>query len=221
MNKIGWCDITRNPVKGYCPVACPYCYARRMYNRFKWDKAIRLDMAAFDSMPREPSKIFVGSTIELYGEWVPDEWIEKILRVVQCNPRHTFQFLTKFPKNLARWNPWPDNAWVGATATNTYQFLEAIYGLTMVEAKIRFISFEPLHEYIPVAGVINFLGWVIIGAETGNRKGKPPLEKGHEWAREIIKAADSVGVPVFLKDNLQWPEVRREWPGANTAKEVE
>ena len=32
-----------NPVKGLCPVACKdndgkeYCYARRMYKRFKWN----------------------------------------------------------------------------------------------------------------------------------------------------------------------------------------
>ena len=233
MNKtaIEWCDYTWNPVTG-CLNNCEYCYARRIANRFQGTKAWpygfepTLHIGRFDEPGKlkKPSRIFVCSMGELFGSWLDRAQlptpIPAILDVVKTNPQHTFQFLTKCPENLAKWNPWPDNTWVGVTATNTYQFLEAIYGLTMVEAKIRFISFEPLHEYIPVAGVINFLDEVIIGAETGNRKGKPPLEKVHECAREIIKAADSVGVPVFLKDNLQWPEVRREWPGANTAKEA-
>lgn len=34
--KIPWCDFTINPVKGLCPMACPSCYARRRYKRFKW-----------------------------------------------------------------------------------------------------------------------------------------------------------------------------------------
>lgn len=58
--------------------------------------------------------------------------------------------------------------------------------------------------------------WIIVGAETGNRSGKPPLEQVQGWAREIIKAADEVGIPVFTKNNLKLPadEQRREWPKA-------
>ncbi len=41
--KIPWCDYTINPVKGLCPMACEYCYARKMYKRFKWNPVIRYD----------------------------------------------------------------------------------------------------------------------------------------------------------------------------------
>ena len=37
-----WTDYTLNPVKGLCPMACPYCYARAMYKRFKWNPKIRI-----------------------------------------------------------------------------------------------------------------------------------------------------------------------------------
>ncbi len=209
MNKIGWCDITRNPVKGCCPVACPYCYARRMYNRFKWDKTIRLNIEVLWDLPGKPSRIFVGSTMELFGEWVPDEWMRQIIKAVDTHPQHTFQFLTKQPQNLAKWNPWPDNAWVGMSITDeSYSYS---VGLKRTDAKVKFVSFEPLLGSVNLK-YLSWVDWLIIGAETGNRKGKPLLTEVHKWAGEIIEAADEAGVPVFLKDNLKWPEVRREWP---------
>ena len=71
-----------------------------------------------------------------------------------------------------------------------------------IEAKHKFISFEPLlgsvgmndHMKLSDAGV----DWVIIGAQT--KPYKPPRL---EWVREIVEAADKAGVPVFLKDNLK------------------
>ena len=36
-SKIEWCDYVANPVKGVCQDQCPYCYAKRMYKRFKWN----------------------------------------------------------------------------------------------------------------------------------------------------------------------------------------
>ena len=41
--KIEWTDYTINPVKGLCPMACSYCYARAMYKRFRWNPEIRYD----------------------------------------------------------------------------------------------------------------------------------------------------------------------------------
>ena len=42
--------------------------------------------------------------------------------------------------------------------------------------------------------------WVIIGAETGNRKGKVTPEK--EWVDTICAAADDAHAAVFMKDSL-------------------
>ena len=73
--KIEWCDYTVNPVKGYCPVGCPYCYARAMYDRFGWDKTIRQDTNEYLRVLnlKKPSRIFVGSTIDLAALAVLDE----------------------------------------------------------------------------------------------------------------------------------------------------
>ena len=41
------------------------------------------------------------------------------------------------------------------------------------------------------------ISWVILGSQT--KPYKPPRI---EWVKEIVRACDKAGVPVFLKDNL-------------------
>ena len=50
------------------------------------------------------------------------------------------------------------------------------------------------------------IDWLILGAETGNRKGKIVPE--HKWVTDAVFQAHCVGVPVFVKDNLRniYPE---------------
>jgi len=213
--KIEWADYTSNPVKGYCPNACPYCYARAMYDRFGWDKTIRFTPGTLAdiSVAKPGSRIFVGSTIDLFGSWVKPEWMARILREgVEHYPDRTFIFLTKFPERLVRWNPWPENAWVGVTHDGTKGSLRwDTDRLRDVQATIKFVSFEPLLRPIYGLQFLPQLNWVIIGAQTGGDP-KPPLSDVHRWAQEIIDAANAAGTPVFLKDNLHWPVQRRDWP---------
>lgn len=147
---IEWTDYTSNPVKGYCPMACPYCYSRRIYDRFKWDKTIRFVPEELETWQKAKagSKIFVGSMIELFGDWVLPEWLESIFYHVKLHPDLTFQLLTKCPENLPKWSPFPPNVYLGVTVINQQMFDKAIHYLKMVDAKVKFISFEPLLERI-------------------------------------------------------------------------
>ncbi len=204
--KIEWCDYTINPVKGKCPMACPYCYARRLYDRFKWDEKIRLDIPAIQSVHsiKSPSRIFVGSTMELFGEWIPDEYYDYIWGMVKAKPQHTFIFLTKRPENLAKWSPFLPNCWVGVSSSDNEMAFNASCNLILVKAKVKFVSFEPLLGRIGNA-VLDLLtdkrgiNWVIIGQQTPvSAKTAPKIE----WVKEIVEVADKAGIPVFLKNNL-------------------
>ena len=202
--KIEWCDYTINPVKGLCPVACPYCYARRMYKRFKWDETIRFDPSVFNDIPKMKAgrRVFVGSTIELFGEWIDPAWMMLTFERVRAHPELTFIFLTKQPHNLTQWSPFPDNCWVGVSVTANGDLPLAYYGLNDVQAGERFISFEPLHGKIGFNDQVSMKGWVdwvIIGAQTPY---SPKTVPRIEWVREIVDAADWAEIPVFLKDNL-------------------
>lgn len=206
--KIDWADFSINPVKGLCPVACEYCYARRMYKRFKWPERIEFQYAHFRksvSTIKKPSKIFVGSTMELFGEWIMDRWLADIFNVARLYPRHTFIFLTKKPENLQTWSPFPDNCWIGASVTNMQMLDAADLAMQEVEANVKFLSFEPLLDHIggplrfPLSERFKAWQWLIIGQQTPIRAAAAPQV---EWIREIVEAADKAKVPVFLKDNL-------------------
>lgn len=198
-SKIEWTDYTLNSVKGKCPMACDYCYARRLYDRFKWDPTIRFEpevMADLAKMP-DGSKVFWGSTIELFHKSIPEEWLKFMFYNAKLFDNLIHIFLTKCPENLPQWSPFPDNCWVGVSATDHHQYLAGLRSLRDIDAPVRFFSFEPLLHRIDVS--YDVLDWVIIGAQTPySVKTAPRLE----WVSEIIDATDEAGVPVFLKDNL-------------------
>jgi protein gp37 len=205
--KIEWCDYTINPVKGLCPMACSYCYARRMYKRFKWDETIRNEpRSSFVQCFNAPagSRIFVGSTMELFGDWVDPAWLKGIFNWCRMYKEKTFIFLTKQPQNLIRWSPFPDNCWIGVSATNWMQFSDALGYLTTIKAKVKFLSFEPLLGQIEMDMMQKMLlprtiNWIIIGQQTPvNIKTMPKIG----WVEEIVSAADTASIPVFLKSNL-------------------
>ena len=198
--KIPWCDYTINPVKGLCPVACSYCYARRMYKRFKWNPRIEWDEQCLLDLRKikEPSRIFVGSTMELFGDWVFGSALSIIFQYVRNYPEHIFIFLTKKPENLPL--EWPDNCWVGVSVTGNGDMTLALTNLANIKATVRFLSIEPLlgqigmDDHMSMKGIVD---WVILGEQT-----RPTVHPHKEWCSEIINASDKASIPVFIKEPL-------------------
>ena len=205
--KIEWCDYTWNPVKGYCPNNCSYCYAHRMYDRFGWDKTIRLDEKELmaPAKVKEPSRIFAGSMIDLYHPEISPSYVEELIYHTSELQRHTFITLTKFPERMAQ-HPFIDNWWLGTTIEhNGLEDRMIDFCLhTSVEQKI-FISFEPLLTDMRNI-YFEMVDWIIIGGLTP----KPIHE--NRWIDDIVKRADVKGIPVFIKDNAHYPETRKDFP---------
>lgn len=205
-SKIEWTDYTINPVKGLCPMACSYCYARAMYKRFKWNPEIKYDDWVWQTGGNIPSgsKIFVGSTMELFGEWVKPEWLQTIFDYCRSCPSHTFIFLTKQPQNLSKW-AFPDNCWVGVSITSAMDCIVRLPKMANVSARVKFVSFEPLLKPIAppnqlyITLKLSGINWVIIGQQTPS---KPETAPKIEWIKEIVGACDTATIPVFLKNNL-------------------
>jgi len=156
---------------------------------------------------KRPSKIFTCDCGDLFGDWVPKEWIEEVLRVVKKCPQHTFQFLTKNPRRYLDFEPLSDNSWAGTTVTCNKDHGRAKI-MKKVKVPIRFLSIEPL------LGEISFpldnIDWIIVGAQTG----KNPLRPKKEWIENILTSAREEGIPVFLKNNLRpyYPPSIQEFP---------
>ena len=153
-----------------------------------------------------PRGIFVCDMGELFGDWLPREWQDSVFQAIRDNDCDRFYLLTKQPQNLIKWSPFPDNCWVGVTATNQDMFDEALFYLDRIEATIRYISFEPLLERVrdlcwnkySDSWLKDYVDWLIIGAQT--KPYKPPQT---EWIGEIVEAAGKAGIAIFLKDNLE------------------
>lgn len=219
--RIEWADHTWNPVMGLCPVDCKlpdgrsYCYARRMYKRFKWmdsldgvdEKAILMkEWELYEPAKlKKPSKIFVCSTIELFHPEVKFN-TGAIFNVIKENPQHTFQILTKFPQNIDR--AMPDNVWLGVTVTKgSDEGWRKIYDLDRAKAKLKFISFEPLLGLLNQSFISNAesFDWFIFGRLTGYGKEHDPDKR---WIEPAIDYFRGYKKPVFLKNNLKeiWGE---------------
>jgi protein gp37 len=212
-NPISWCDFSWNPVKGLCPEACEYCYARRIYAQFKYNPVIRLDekelMAPYKL--KKPARIFCGSTIDMFHQDIHGVWLRQIVEVIEDNPQHVFQFLYHFSPHRGLF---PSNCWLGLTVTSYIDAQKALTFSKTYPNLIKFISFEPLlgNPTMPEE-VFENIDWMIIGAESGNRKGKVIPKLG--WIPELLNAADKHFLPVYMKDNLQpywYHYLRKEFP---------
>ena len=145
--------------------------------------------------------IFVCSMADLFGEWVPDEWIEKVLAACAEAENHRYLFLTKNPSryvDLASRGKLltGDMYWYGSTATKPDD--PVFYS----DKHKTFVSIEPILE--PFDDVITDLpekvDWAIFGAETGNRNNKVVPEKS--WVETAVNLFKGNGKPVFMKDSM-------------------
>jgi protein gp37 len=154
----------------------------------------------------EPRTIFVCSMADLFGKWVPDEWIEAVINACLAAPQHRYLFLTKNPArymHLIANGIIPENQpnfWFGSTATiSEMEFFWCDEVNTFVSIEPILAPFEDLtDEGVDPASKTN---WIIVGAETGNRKNKVVPQKS--WIDEIVSAAKKAGTPVFMKESLR------------------
>lgn len=219
--KIEWTDYSWNPITG-CLHGCWYCYAKRMFHRFGKsfeptfypERIEKLRWAVKHSIKyKRPAKIFVCSVSDLFAPWTKEEWRKAVLDEIQ-KPEYnhlTFQLLTKNPENIPPLAP-KKNIWIGTTITCQKE-MDKMYSLVNNYRGIKFLSFEPLLEFImifkdEIESYFSQIDWVIIGKLTGSKKIK--LEK--EWVLSLIRECRAHKVPLFLKDNLKWSEKIQEFP---------
>jgi protein gp37 len=156
---------------------------------------------------KKPQNVFVCSMADLFGEWVPDEWIDKVFDVCNGALQHRFLFLTKNPKRyMELYNVLPrsNNFFFGTTVTTE----DTEYWHS--DRHNWFLSIEPIMGKFSGKGIAGRVPiwegpglkpvWVIIGAETGNRKDKVIPKK--EWIKTLVDVCRKENIPVFLKNNL-------------------
>jgi protein gp37 len=115
---IEWTDATWNPVRGCKKVSpgCKHCYAETFAERWRgipghayeqgFDPRLVPEMLDAPLRWKRPRKIFVNSMSDLFGEFVPDDYIAAVFGVMAAAKQHTFQVLTKRAERLPEWFDW-------------------------------------------------------------------------------------------------------------------
>ncbi|MFM5935753.1 MAG: DUF5131 family protein [Dolichospermum sp.] len=246
--KIEWTDMTSNPIHlvnkdgknggHWCrkiSEGCLNCYAEAQNQSgfFSFASHLKytgeapnliLDEVVLESWLKlkKPHKIFVCSMSDMFGEWIPEEWILKMFTYFRKCPQHTFQVLTKRPGRMhdivsrLAWRTteegaWTDygsiaylaktgarplpNVWLGTSIEN--QKAADSRNLPLIRLNnlgwTTFYSVEPLIERVTLN--LNSISWVIVGGESG--KGARPCH--YEWILGVINQCQEADTPVFVK----------------------
>jgi len=130
-------------------------------------------------------------------------------------PQHRYLFLTKNPRRYKDIYPMVKGKgwWTGSTVTNDRDY--AVYCTPHTQK--TFVSVEPILDGWCDYPLIRNVDWVIVGAETGNRKGKVVPER--EWIEDVATACRDAKTPIFMKNSLAdiWgkpPIQEYPWEGA-------
>jgi protein gp37 len=218
--QISWAAWSWNPVTG-CLHGCRYCYAREIVLRPK-NKPFypvgftplfhheRLSAPANSAVPenaKEDSRlgrVFVCSMADLYGKWVPDEWIEQVHKSCIDNPQWEYLFLTKFPRRYVGLKL-PPTAWVGTSVDEQKRVRLAEDAFRQIkDVRVKWLSLEPLLTPLEFTNLSMF-DWIVIGSQSATRQPDgyvaefaPPFE----WVARLVAQAREAGCRVYLKPNL-------------------
>lgn len=217
-SSIEWTEMTWNPTTGCNKVTagCKFCYAEVMARRLKamgvdkyktgFKLAIHEDALDIPYSWKSPKVVFVNSMSDLFHKDVPLEFIKKVFDVMNKNPQHTFQVLTKRSDILLKYNhelTWTPNIWMGVSIEDE-RVIHRLDDLRKTSALIKFLSCEPLIGPLPNLNLTN-IDWVIVGGESGKRKIRPMRT---EWVLDIKSQCKESNVAFFFK----------QWGGTNKKK---
>lgn len=151
-------------------------------------------------------RVFVCSMADLYGRWVPDEWIKQVHESMLATPDWQYILLTKFPARYTGLDL-PPGALVGTSIDEQkrVRIAEKAFAEMDVPRNRKWLSLEPLREPLKFTDLSMF-GWVVIGAQTETRQPDGPVPAFAppiEWVARLIVQALDAGCKVHLKPNLR------------------
>lgn len=215
---IEWARWSHNTVTG-CKHDCPYCYARDIAERLypqKFEPTFHPHRLAGPSHVKVPEaakrdesyrNIFANSMSDLFGQWVPAEWIEATLEMARRNPHWNFLTLTKFPQRAAEF-VFPTNVWMGTTVDAQARVDNAERAFAKIKCETKWLSLEPLLEPLKFRR-LDLFQWVVIGGASVSTK-TPEWVPPFDWLASLHLAALEAGCRVYHKTNLKLPDEMRE-----------
>ena len=214
---IEWTESTWNPLTGCTKISagCKHCYAERMAKRLhamgspNYADGFKLTLHPHAvELPlkwRKSQVIFVNSMSDLFHKNVPLEFVQQVFDTMNQADWHCYQVLTKRADRLARISKeltWGRHIWMGVSVERK-DYMDRIDALRNTDAKVKFLSLEPLLGPLPGMDLTD-IDWVIVGGESG--PGARPVEV--DWVRDIREQCIASGTHFFFK----------QWGGTNKKK---
>lgn len=210
-SSIEWTEMTWNPITGCTKISdgCKFCYAETMTRRLKamgqekYKYGFKIVKTHPESLKlpytwKMSKVVFVNSMSDLFHEDVSFEFIKQVFEVMNENPQHVFQVLTKRAERLFELHKqlkWTHNIWMGVTVENQ-NVIGRIEFLKKTKAKVKFLSLEPLIGPLTNLNLKN-IDWVIVGGESGHK----PRTMEPDWVLNIQDQCKKYDVAFFFK---QW-----------------
>lgn len=151
-SNIEWTEMTWNPTTGCTKVSsgCKFCYAEIMSRRLQsmgiekyrdgFEVRTHEDQLGIPYSWKYAKIVFVNSMSDLFHEDIPLDFIKKVFVVMNDNPQHVFQVLTKRAERLSEVHnelKWTHNIWMGVSVENE-KVKHRIGLLRKTKARVKF-----------------------------------------------------------------------------------
>jgi len=210
-SSIEWTEMTWNPTTGCTKISagCKFCYAEIMTRRLKamgqekYKHGFKIIKEHPDTLSipytwNSSKVVFVNSMSDLFHKDVSTQFIMQVFQVMNENPQHVFQVLTKRADRLLELSKrlkWSHNIWMGVSVEDS-KVCDRIAFLSKTKAKVKFLSLEPLIGPLPNLN-LKKIDWVIVGGESGHK----PRRMDPDWVLDIQEQCTKARVAFFFK---QW-----------------
>lgn len=226
-DNIEWARYSWNPITG-CLHNCAYCYARDIANRFYQQKfepsflpdrltapqnTKQKDLSQFDNPVDKMGyrNVFTCSMADLFGKWVPTDWIQAVLKSITDNPQWTFLLLTKFPVRMAEFD-YPENVWLGTSVDYQWAVERAEKAFVKIKNSgfngVCWLSCEPMMERLTFNSLEMF-DWVVMGGSSKSTQ-TPEYFPPFDDIVHLHNQARNSGCKIYQKTNLI--QRMREYP---------
>jgi protein gp37 len=232
-SRIEWTHHTFNPWWGCTKVSpgCKHCYAETWAKRIGQDvwgpKATRRELS--EAVWRQPlvwnkeaeglharPRVFCASMADVFEDRQElDAKRTRLWEIIEQTSNLDWLLLTKRPQNVRRLVPWraewPDNVWLGATAENQRWLDKRMPDLLSQNARVLFLSCEPLLGAIDLSGWIKgakrgvhrAIDWIIGGGESGHHA----RSMHPEWLTSLRDQCIAGGIKFHFKQWGNWRPV--------------
>jgi protein gp37 len=249
---IEWTDYTFNPWIGCTKVSlgCKNCYAETLSNRWgndvwgkgkerkrtsvaNWKNPILWNKEAKKSGKNK--NVFCASMADVFDQEVPNLWRFDLFGLIEATPNLNWLILTKRPEHIKTSGLiYMDNVWLGTSVEDQETADYRIPHLVGNDAKVHFLSCEPLIENIDLEypkslwpkgppmccsgyecgcrgmpvdpPLIWHIEWLICGGESGPHCRPMDIK----WARSLRDYSQKSNVKYFLKQLGGFPDKRHQ-----------